>query len=77
MSNENNIKLETIYEWGPWEYENIWIYSRHYDAWAKIKFSKEFQTMLVNSSSIMVLQTNTMTLEKLVIKCPLKPREDL
>ena len=29
------------------------------------------------SSSIMVLQTNTMTLGKLVIKCPLKPREDL
>ena len=25
----------------------------------------------------MVLQTNTMTLGKLVIKCPLKPREDL
>ena len=29
------------------------------------------------SSSIMVLQTNTMTLGKLVIKCLLKPREDL
>ena len=28
-------------------------------------------------SSIMVLQTNTMTLGILVIKCPLKPREDL
>ena len=29
------------------------------------------------SLSIMVLQTNIMTLGKLVIKCPLKPREDL
>ena len=28
------------------------------------------------SSSIMVLQTNIMTLGKLVIKCPLKPRKD-
>ena len=29
------------------------------------------------SLTIMVLQTNAMTLGKLVIKCPLKPREDL
>ena len=31
----------------------------------------------ISSSINMVLQTNTMTLGKLVIKCPLKPREDL
>ena len=29
------------------------------------------------SSSIMVLQTNIMTLGKFVIKCPLKPRKNL